>query len=303
MKQITNFPASINARLQNFARANNKPFQEILQYYGMERFLYRLSKTKYSSNFILKGGLVFYTWGVSQRRMTRDIDLRAFIKNDKETILTVIQSAFEIPAIEDGLVFDGHDIVIEDSMLDADYLGARIHFSAHLGKARIPIQVDIGYSDIITSDVRIEKYPTILAGMESPVIKTYPIETIISEKFHAMVLLGEINSRWKDFYDIWLLSEIYDIDGSLLQNAINATFLQRKTPIPAVIPAAFSEKFISDNQQNWYSFVTRNKLTIDRVEDLHGVIGRLQTFLIPPVQSALHSEVFMKHWLSGIGWE
>lgn len=303
MKKIINFSASINARLQNYARTNNKPFQEILQYYGIERFLYRLSKTKYSSGFILKGGLVFYALGVSQRRMTRDIDFRAFIKNDKENILTILQSAFETPSADDGLTFSGDDIVIEDTMLDADYLGMRIHFSAHLGKAKIPIQVDIGFSDVITTEATFEEYPTLLEGMEPPVVKTYPIESIISEKFHAMVMLGEINSRWKDFYDVWLLSETCDIDGKSLQTAIKATFDQRETPIPAALPAAFTDNFITENQQNWHSFVTRNKLTSMQVEDLIAVIKRLDTFICPPVRSLLHSETFTKQWRSGNKWE
>lgn len=235
--------------------------------------------------------------------MTRDIDFRAFIKNDKENILTILQNVFQTPSTDDGLVFSGDDIVIEDTMLDADYLGMRIHFSAHLGKAKIPIQIDIGFSDVITTEATFEKYPTLLEGMEPPVIKTYPIESVISEKFHAMVMLGEINSRWKDFYDVWLLSETYDIDGKSLQTAIKATFDQRETPIPAVLPAAFTDTFVSENQQNWHSFVARNKLTGKHIEDLKAVIMRLDTFICPPVQSLLHSEAFTKHWFSGNKWE
>lgn len=302
MKEIKNISASIHARLQNLARARNKPFQEILQYYCIERFLYRLSKTKYSTRFILKGGLVFYSLGVSERRTTRDIDFRGYINNDKDKLLEILKSAFEISIFDDGLVFIDEGIVFEETMVDADYSGMRIHFTACLGKAKIPLQLDIGFSDVITPDAKFGDFPVLLDGMEPPHLKTYPIESIISEKFHAMVRLAEINSRWKDFYDIWLLSEIYNIDGKLLQSAIKSTFDQRETSIPEALPVAFTDVFAEENQKNWYIFIKRNNLAIKQIEDLKNVIYRLRIFLMPPIQFLLKAEIFDKKWLPRNNW-
>lgn len=303
MTEITNVPASINARIQNLARVQNKPVQELLQYYCIERFLFRLSQTNYSKLFVLKGGLIFYALGYQLRRPTRDIDLRGFTSNSTQNLLSVIGAAFEISDNNDGLSFDKNSIRFEEISIDADYKGVRVSFEAYLGKARIPLRVDIGFSDVITPRVQTIIYPVLLIEMEAPRLQGYPLESMISEKFHAMVKLDEINSRWKDFYDIWMLSEINNFSGELLQKAIQITFDQRETPVPTSKPVGLTNEYALTHQIDWQRFIKKNKLTQDGVENFSKVIMRLNVFLLPPVVSLNNHKLFKKEWIAGLDWK
>lgn len=208
MRIVKNIPASVHSRLQNLAKSQNKPFQDILQYYGMERFLFRLSKTQYQNLFVLKGGLELYALNYSLRRATRDIDFRGFSDNSSGNLLKFIEEVCNIPVIYDGLIFKADSVHIENIMADFNYPGYEIKLEALLGSAVIPLQIDISFSDVIRPKVNDINYPVLLDGMEAPIIKGYPPESIISEKFQTMVHLADVNSRWKDYYDIWMLSEL-----------------------------------------------------------------------------------------------
>lgn len=203
-KEISNIKTSIRARLQNKAKDSNRPFQEILQYYGMERFLYRLSKSKYADKFILKGALMFTVWDVHERRPTVDIDFAANYDSKINAIEKVIRDICKISVEEDGLEYDSKTVKGERIKEDADYEGVRIKFKGFLERAKITMKIDVAFGDKIYPNPKIIKYPVIL-DMPVPSIKGYPIESVVSEKFEAMIKLGSINSRMKDFCDIWLL--------------------------------------------------------------------------------------------------
>lgn len=173
--------ASIHARLANEARKLGKPFGEVLQYYGMERFLYRLSQTRYRDNFILKGGLIFYSWGIPLRRPTRDIDFLGLLDNQKEIITQVIADSISVSVPEDGVNFDLATLVVEITQVDADRKGIRARFSGYLGRAQIPIQIDFEFSDEITSEAVVTSYPVLLQGMTGSQIKGYPVESVVAE--------------------------------------------------------------------------------------------------------------------------
>lgn len=303
MKEIKNIPASVNARLQNLARQQNKPFGEVLQYYCMERILFRLSKTDYGNSFVLKGGLVFYALGFSLRRPTRDIDFRGFTPNSVENLIEVFRTACSVSAPDDGLLFRDESIRIDEIMADADYPGVRVSIEAALGTARIPIRVDISFTDVITPEVQNLQYPVLLEGLEPPELLGYPPESIVSEKFQAMVRLVEINSRWKDFYDLWMLSELCNFEGKLLQKAILATFTQRETSIPSTIPVALTDDFAKDRQKQWLTFLTGNKMRQESIASFIAVVTQLRLFLLPPVQAINESKVFEKNWSAASGWE
>lgn len=303
MKEVKNIPASINARIQNLAHTQNESFQRILQYYCIERFLFRLSQTNYSNLFVLKGGLIFYALGYHFRRPTRDIDLRGFTNNSAQNLLNILGTAFEIPNENDGLSFDKNSIRFEEITTDADYRGVRVSFEAYLGKARIPLKIDIGFSDEIIPGIQKIIYPVLLNEMEAPRLQGYPLESIISEKFHAMVRLDEINSRWKDFYDIWMLSEMNSFSGELLQKAIQTTFAQRETPIPTSKPVALTNEFALSHQKDWQIFIKKNKLSQDGVEDFSKIISKLSVFMLPPVESLSNHQLFRKNWVAGLRWE
>lgn len=211
-EQPGNRTASIHARLANEAKKSGKPFSEVLQYYGMERFLCRLFQTRYSDHFILKGGLIFYSWGIPLRRPTRDIDLLSLLENQEEIITQVIANSISIPVPEDGMTFDLATLVVEATQVDVDPKGIRANFLGYLGRARIPIQIDFGFSDEITSEAVEKSYPTLLQGMSGLQVKGYPVESVVAEKFHAMERYAEIPSRWKDYYDVWLVSENFKLD-------------------------------------------------------------------------------------------
>lgn len=243
-----NIAASIQARLRNQAEQQGKPFAELLQYYGMERFLYRLSKSQHVDKFILKGGLLIYGWNIPLRRPTRDIDFRGYLDNSEKAVLHAIQDIIMEPVVQDGIVFDAKTINVEQTQIDADYEGIRVKFTGYLGKARIPMQIDIGFSDVLVSHVERVDYPTLLEEAKAPRLKGYPKESIVSEKFHAMIRHAQLNSRFKDYYDIWLIAENFTFEAQHLQKAIEKTFEKRKTEIPIERPMGLTTAFAKENQ-------------------------------------------------------
>ncbi len=204
---VKNIPASIQARLKTEAEKQGRPFAEILQYYVMERYLYRLSKTRYASKFILKGGLLFYVWNILLRRPTRDIDFRGYVSNDREILVEIFRSVVEVSVPEDGIVFDRKSVSMEETQIDADYQGVRTKLAAYLGRSRIQVQIDIGFSDELASKAELIEYPNILPDLQPVHLKSYPKEAVVAEKFHAMIRHAELNSRMKDYYDVWLMTE------------------------------------------------------------------------------------------------
>ena len=278
-----NIPASVHARLAKVARNLGISFNDVLQNYGMERFLYRLFKTEYAKDFVLKGGLIFTVWGIPLRRPTRDIDFLGSLDSRKETIVQVLRATTAIRVIEDGLFFEDKTIKVVQKQVDADRFGISANLLCYLGRAEIPISIDIGFSDEISYSTEEIKYPTLLKDMESPVLKGYPPEFVISEKLHAMNRFAERPSRWKDYYDIWLISENFKFDIDALQKAITITFKNRNTKIPVGRPSFLTAEFASKYQDNWKSFLKKNDLENNMVDDLSVVIENIWKFLEQPL--------------------
>ena len=298
-----NLPASIQARLKKEALDQGKPFIELLQYYGMERFLYRLSKSQYVDKFILKGGLLIYGWNIPLRRPTRDIDLRGYVDNRKRTILSAIKEVIRESVPEDGIMFDAKTISIEQTQIDADYEGSRVKFTGYLGKVRIPMQIDIGFSDVLASRVQRLEYPTVLADTKTPRLKSYPKESMVSEKFHAMIRHAQINSRFKDYYDIWLIADNFEFEARSLQKAIEKTFAKRQTEIPAERPVGLAAEFAATNRDRWTNFLNRFDLQDKRVEEFAVVVERIWDFIEAPIKLSSNNESATKlHWLPRRGW-
>lgn len=229
-KTVSNLAASVQARLQNHARATKRSFQELLQYYSMERFLYRLSTTPHRARFILKGALMLYVWDAPLARATKDLDFLGRLDNSLENLNRVVREVCSAEVEPDGMVFDPATVKTERIKEDADYEGVRVRFVGLLGKARISMQLDVGFGDVVTPAARDITYPALL-DFPAPALSGYPRETVIAEKFHAMVYLRTFNSRMKDFYDVWLLARQFAFDGSVLSKAIAATFANRETAI------------------------------------------------------------------------
>ncbi len=300
---VKNIAASILARLRNQTEAMNRPFAEVLQYYAMERFLYRLSKTRYADKFILKGGLMFYVWDLPLRRPTRDIDFRGYVSGNRSTLLKIMDEVIGVSALEDGLVFDSQSLSVEETQIDADYQGIRIKLIALLERTRIPVQIDIGFSDELTSKADSIEYPNILSDLEAVHMQGYPKETVVAEKFHAMIRHSDLNSRMKDYYDLWLISETFNFEGKSLQKAIETTFKNRDTDLPVERPVSLSTEFASANNTRWNNFL--EKMNIETIEsaDFANIIEQVWEFLEYPLQASLNQTQSTRKWIPNKGWK
>jgi predicted nucleotidyltransferase component of viral defense system len=294
--------ASVRQRLQNNARQTGRPFQEVLQYFAMERFLYRLSQSPHADRFILKGALMLAAWHAPASRPTRDIDFLARIENTVEAILPVIRDVCKQPVEPDGLVFDEGSIAGVVIKEDADYEGVRVIFRALLQNARVPMQIDMGFGDVVFPAALPTDYPTIL-DYPAPRLRAYSRETAVAEKFEAMTKLGQLNSRMKDFFDIWLLSRQFDFDGSTLASAVEKTFANRKTPIdpkPIALTSAFVEEPTKGTQ--WRGFLRKSRLE-NAPQELGQVVDALAAFLLPVAEALKESRPFDQFWQAPGTWQ
>jgi len=282
-----NIGASIRQKLLNKAKLTKRSFNELLQYYAMERFLYRLSMSDYSDKFILKGALLFRVWNSDAYRSTMDIDMLGKTNNQGKNISNIIKDVLSIKVEDDGMKFDKNKITSEKITEQADYEGIRIKFQGSLDTVKVKIQIDIGFGDIVYPNPTISSLPTIL-GAPSPKLFCYSKESCIAEKFETMVKLREINSRMKDFYDMWLLSKQYSFDYKELTKAISSTFAKRGTVLPANI-MAFSEEFSRLKQDQWKAFKNRQD-SPEIPDNFSEIINDIHNFL-NPVILAIKSEM------------
>lgn len=294
-----NISASVRQRLLNRAKSDRRPFNELLQYYAMERFLYRLSQSIHADRFILKGALMLRVWRSPELRPTMDIDMLGRTSNQEANIVTLVQDILTVDVEADGLAFDPASIQAERITEGADYDGIRIRFLGALGSARIHMQIDIGFGDIVYPEPEKSDLPTML-NSPVPRLLCYSRESSIAEKFEAMVKLGMLNSRMKDFYDIWLLSRQFDFDGPRLTEAIRLTFEQRATELLAHIDA-FTESFIETKEPQWAAF--RKRLGPEHVPASFGqIVAQLDGFLSPIVAAISFSKSKPTKWTAPGPW-
>ena len=292
-----NVAASVKARLLNKAKETGQVYNEVLQLYAMERFLYRLSQSEFSDTFILKGALLFVIWEPKyQRRTTLDIDLLGFTDNAPDHLEHIAKVVCETEVEDDGILFDAKSVKAERIKENADYEGVRIRTFAMLERSRIPLQIDIGFGDALVPDAVTATFPSLL-DFPAPQIRCYHQLTVIAEKFEAMVKLGNFNSRMKDFYDIWNIIQHEEIDGAELQKACVATFEHRNTPFN-LDDYFFSEEFTRspDKQIQWTAFIRKQGLEATAPNRFEIVIKRLQSFFLPMIEAQMISGHFSKHW-------
>jgi len=300
---VKNVAASILDRLRDRAELLERPFAEILQYYAMERFLYRLSKTIYADKFVLKGGLMFYVWELPLRRPTRDIDFRGYVNNSRGTLFKIINEVIGESVPEDGIAFDLQSISVEETQIDADYQGIRIKLTALLERSRIPVQIDIGFSDELVSKAEFIEYPNILPNLKTVRMKGYPKEAVVAEKFHAMVRHAELNSRMKDYYDLWLVLETFEFEDMIIQKAIETTFRKRDTEIPGKRPLSLSVEYAYASQTRWVNFLNKLGLETNQIADFQGVIEKIWAFFEHPLQASINRTKSDLNWKPGRGWK
>jgi len=301
-QRARNTAASVRQKLLNHARERGEDFQLVLTQYALERFLFRLSQSKFTDDFILKGAFLYLIWIDQPYRPTRDLDLLGFVENSSEQLLTIFRDLCDM-SIDDGLVFDADSLSAEQIREDLEYKGLRMTLMAKLEMARIPLQIDIGFGDVVTPRPKYKNIPTILK-MPEPRIRTYPKESVISEKYEAMVRLGIANSRMKDFYDIWILAREFDFQGQSLSRAIKATFSNRKTALPDNIPIALKTDFHQDpmKRSQWKAFLNRSRPRIPP-GDFKDIINLIHSFLMPPTLALNQSKPFKMMWPAGGPWK
>jgi predicted nucleotidyltransferase component of viral defense system len=286
---------SVKAKIKREADQYAKDFNFLLLHYFIERLLYRLSISPYANNFILKGGLLLYAILDSRGRATRDIDFLAEnIKNVPDELVRIFTEIASIP-VNDAVSFDTERIVVERIKEDADYQGIRIKLTAYLDRSRHVLQFDIGFDDVVIPHPVDMIYPTLL-DMEPPRLKAYSLESVIAEKFQAIVYLADLNSRMKDFYDIYELSCSRGFDGASLAEAIAQTFKHRNTEL-FPCPMVFTEKFPSllNKQEQWQAFLRRTDIA-NVPSDFPVIIAAIKKFLLPVYEALVNKEIFYNRW-------
>lgn len=294
-RELRNIAASVRQRLLNEARTSRRPFNEVLQYFAMERFLFRLSQSPHRDSFVLKGALMLATWRISLTRPTKDIDFLGNVANDVDHIVGIVKELCHQEVEPDGLDFKADTVMGERIVEDAEYEGVRVHFQGKLGTARISMQIDVGFGDAVVPAPVTMDYPTIL-DLPAPRIRGYSKESLVAEKFHTMVRKGLLNSRMRDFFDVWALSRQFDFDGGALTQAISETFKRRHQDI-VPRPVALTDEFASDTSKGaqWRGFLQRSRLQ-DVPSELAEVVKAIAVFL-GPVAEAIHGDrEFKDHW-------
>jgi hypothetical protein len=287
--------ASIVAGLLQIAKQRGDDPNLVINRFGLERMLHRLSVSEHADRFLLKGALLFSLWYEQPHRPTRDADLLGFGSDDIESLVKTFRDVVAM-GLDDGIVFDADSVRADAIREDNAYGGVRVRFVGRIGNTRCPLQVDVGFGDAVTPPPRHAALPTLLPGFSAPKLKVYPVYSVISEKYHAMVLLGLANSRMKDYFDLCVIARRTELDGALLADAIAATFARRETDVPRTTPIAITGEFAAakDKQRQWASFLERNRLdgwTLERVVDV------LHRLLWPPTEVAVARSRATARWL------
>ncbi|EGF93821.1 hypothetical protein ABI_00530 [Asticcacaulis biprosthecium C19] len=284
-KAVTNMPASIREKLLNLARAENQVFDVILVRYGLERFLSRLAQSEHRDSYVLKGGMLVTAWIDDGNRVTRDADFLGFGDAEEHDLLERFKTIMSMED-NDGLRFDTDALRATAIREQGEYGGVRLTTTAYLGNTRIPITLDIGFGDALADPTQFIDYPTLL-GSAPPRVRAYPPATVVAEKFQAMVSLGVVNTRMKDYYDLWTIPKVMPIAADDLDAAIQATFNRRQTDIPTTRPPGLSEEFYNDagKQRQWAAYA--RSINLDDIA-LGEVISAIWDYIGPSCERLSH---------------
>ena len=297
--EIKNMGHSVNTRLKNYALQNKIQFEYVLLRYATERFLFRLGKSSFSDHFILKGASVFSVWLGPLFRATRDADLHYSGTPSPDFLMECFKKICLTDVPPDGIKFDLDTMAYSEIKKEQQYKGTRITFSAHIDQAKVSLQFDIAAGDVVFPAAEAMEYPELL-DMGKPWIKVYPQYTVIAEKFQTLTVLGMKNSRLKDFFDLWLLSESFDFDFLILQTAVQKTFERRKTKIPEDFPVSLTEEFYSAplKQSQWNAFI--KKVQPQKAPaSLEEAVQRIRLFLHPFIIKESKPDI----WKAALSWQ
>ncbi len=301
MEKKKNIAASVRSKLTNQFKMTGENLQTLFVRYANERFLYRLSQTEHRTKFLVKGATVFAFWFDQPHRPTKDLDLLGYGKNEIPELEHIVR---EICAIreDDGLKFLTETIKGSLIREDHEYQGVRITITVMLERARIPVQIDVGFGDAVTPEAKEVELNTIL-DFPAPRVRIYPKETVVAEKFEAMVTLGLGNGRMKDFWDLNYLIKHIEFEGNILQNAIRNTFANRQSKLPQELPVALTDDFAANELKLslWSGFIRRNNIKTEI--DFAEVIKHLRKFFAPLIKAEAINSEFDQTWSPQRGWQ
>lgn len=285
-RDVKNVGASVRGRLLRLAKGRRVDFQLLAIRYGLERLLYRLSLSPHRERFVLKGAMLYPLWLDDLWRPTRDLDVLVYGPDDLAAMEGMVRDICATPVPEDGIVFRVDRVRAERIREATEYGGIRVQTEADLAGARLPMRMDVGFGDAVTPHVELIDYPVLLDA-PAPRLRSYPRETVVAEKFHAIVALGPANSRMKDFYDLWALSRTLGFETPAIAEAIRATFARRRTGVPRQLPIGLSDAFArsSEKQAQWQGFLRRAPLA-PAPDDFCDVVAAIRDFLMPAAQAA-----------------
>ncbi|MDD4941965.1 MAG: nucleotidyl transferase AbiEii/AbiGii toxin family protein [Rhodoferax sp.] len=291
----SNLPASILVRLLNLAKTRGDDYSLLLNRFGLERLLCRVSLSPHANRFLLKGALLFALWYDDPHRPTRDADLLGFGSDDADNLVATFRDIATMD-LDDGIIFDPESVRADAIREDNTYGGTRINLVAHIGSARCALQVDVGFGDAVTPEAATVTFPTLLQNFQAPVLRVYPVYTVIAEKYHAMVMLGQANSRMKDFYDLAVIGHRTELDGVTLAGAIASTFARRNTALPTERPLALTRQFGEDaaKVRQWQAFLKKNRINADTWVN---TVSLLYLLLWPPTVSVSEQSGSTVTWM------
>lgn len=299
----TGLAHSVQARLKNHAEAQDRPFMEVLELYAVERFLYRLSRSAYRDSLVLKGAMMLRHWLGRQTRPTRDVDLHAPGDLDEDAASEIILAILRTPVEDDGLEYAFNTLTVSRIRAESPVLGIRARFNAFLGPAVIRHQVDFGVGDSIHPDP-VEVTPPPVLDLPVASVRAYTPYTAVAEKLEAIVVLGEANSRMKDYFDLATMSAELDFSGSVLVECLRQTFASRATTLPDAIPPGLDQAFgrTAARQRQWEGYLRKARLN-DIGWSLTRAVERVRRFALPPLLATGREVAFDRHWPPGGPWK
>lgn len=302
MNEKANLAASVSARLFNISRATGQNFETLLTTYCLERFLYRLGASDLSKRFILKGAMLLRLWSDQPYRATRDLDLLRRGDGAADAILEDLRAVVGLTVPPDAVEFEADSIVIEVIRAADDSVGTRAMIPVRVGKARVSLQIDMGIGDAVWPAPRTCTYPTLL-GSPAPVMLAYPKEAVIAEKFEAMVVLGDRNSRIKDFFDLHYLASRFEFDRATLAEAVRRTFERRNTPLPAEDPIGLTPAYWENPSRPAQMRAFARRAGLDVPSKLSDDFTRLlNAFLAPVLNDVRDGKSSTAIWSPGGPW-
>ena len=297
-----NVGASVRARLLNRSRQTGEDYQSLLRRYAAERFLYRLGESRHRDRYVLKSGMLLALWGDTIYRPTRDLDFTGYGDSSGNEPASAVADICAVRVPDDGMVFDTSNLTVEPIHEDGAYLSRRIRFEATVAAARVRMQIDFGFGDSVYPQPLEVDYPVLLEAPR-PRIRVYSREAVVAEKVHAMVVNGERNSRYKDFYDICTLAHHFPFEGMHLTTAVRTTFKRRRTPFAQTMPVALTPQFYQDpaRLELWRGYVNRTMLR-DPPSHFASVGETLLSFLRQPWDALAQGSEFIASWPMGGPW-